>query len=497
MKNIINKLRGKKLGKRGAAIIMALIAMTVLVLLGLSVAVVSMAAMRSNAADATTNDVYYAAEAGVNSAIEQLKYEAATYYNLMFDASHAQYTTLYSGFFTALSTNAQAHFKEPEIEGVTTQTTFTPYNFDTSTDIGEYHISCQADIVDGTSYMVNGTVYIKRVDVGGGPFIWISDDAAIKAGGTLNLESKNSVEVNGGNILVSNLAYVEKKPGVLPYTITGGELYIDPFLQDKIYDLLEYPSYITPTISSPDIVLPPGGSVSFTGMVEPITLVTEDTTEVHFANITVPDGTMYIKGDLKLNNCVVYADMYVDGDVYINNYSDLIGNIYCRGNVYIDNATLGGNITSDGFVDYNNGDLSASILAADGITVHNGTSSGNLFSPGPITIGVADLTGGIVYSKTKLNVGTGTMDAIFFSGWDIEFMGDVTVNGTVIAKNDIYFKVDANKDLIVNYFYDEELVEDIITDPDNSFFFTTPGVGKLDEDIFIDQSVTAVGRIND
>jgi hypothetical protein len=106
------------------------------------------------------------------------------------------------------------------------------------------------------------------------------------------------------------------------------------------------------------------------------------------------------------------------------------------------------------------------------------------------------VTSGIVYSSTKLTIGRGSTTAIFFSGGDIEFTGDVYVNGTVIAKNNIFFKVDANLDLFVDYYYSAATIDEIINDPDNSFFFTVPGVPQLNEDIFAGDSITAVGRVN-
>lgn len=493
MKELLNKVKKKGLDKRGSAIIMALVVMTVLMLLGLGVTVISMTVLKTNTTDASNNDAYYAAEAGVNSAIEQLKYETSAYYNELLNAPSAQFTALYNGFLNAICNNAAQHFIEPHIEGVITQTVFTAVSFDEAQSVCEYAVSCTAYIADGSSYVVNGTLFVKRLNLWPTPFNWINDNAAIKAGGTLDLETKNSVDVTGGNILVSNIVYDPNNSN--PYTIVGGELIIDPFLADKIQDVLEYPSFQTVTISNPDVIIPSDGSINWSGLTAPISVVTADASDMHFSACTIPEGTVYVKGSVHLNNCIVNGDLYVDGDAYINNYTSINGNIYCRGNVFIDNATIDGQIYCDGAVDFNNGMLNSTIYCDTSIVVHNGTSSGNMFSTGPITIENANITDGIVYSKTKLTIGTGDMTAIFFSGGDIEFTGDVNVNGTVIAKNNIFFKNDANKDLYVNYQYSEETVEDIVTNPDNSFFFTIPGELHMGEEIFIDESVTAVGRV--
>ena len=109
---------------RGTAIIMALITMTVLLLLGLAVATLSMGTLKANTADATTNDSYYAAEAGVNNAIDQLKLEVARYYKGMMDAQGTVYNGLYNNFASGIAVNAQTNFSEPAFSGGSTSTTF-------------------------------------------------------------------------------------------------------------------------------------------------------------------------------------------------------------------------------------------------------------------------------------------------------------------------------------------------------------------------------------
>ncbi|MGI5850247.1 MAG: hypothetical protein ACOX8Q_09345 [Christensenellales bacterium] len=480
---------------RGSAIIMALVTMTVLIILGLGVATLSIGTLKANRADAATNTAYYAANAGVNSAIEQLKYETANYYSAMMHAQSAEYWSLYNNFFANISSSAQLHFAEPAIDGVTTVTTFATGGFDTTQNICEFLVSCTATASDGTKYAVNGVLNIKKVDVRTvQQYVWITDNAAVKSGGTLNLESKNSVTVVGGNIIVGNLSYTEKDG--LPYSITGGELIIDPSVGSTINDMLTYPSYSDPVLVD-GIYYSQKETINWSNLPEPpVSIVTAEGVDIKISSCTVPEGTIYIRGNANISNCTVNCDIYCDGNITISNYSSISGNIYCRGNVYLTNTDAGGNIFCDGFVDYNNGTLSASIYSGNGITVHNGITSGNMFSPAEIIIENTDVTDGIIYSSAKLTLGSGNMTAVFFSGSSVEFMGDATVNGTVVAKNDIYFKVDATKDLFVDYYYSEETINNIVYDPKNSFFFTLPSGAKLDEDVILDQAVTAVGRIN-
>lgn len=490
-----NNIYYRVLNTHGSAIIMALVTMTVLVLLGLAVATLSMGTLVSNTADQSTNDSYYAAEAGVNSAIEHLKYEASKYYATMMVAQGATYNDLYNNFFTTINNNAQLNFIDPAITGVTIDTTFTTEDIDTTQDIGEFLISCKAT-ANGTSYAVNGKLYIKRVDVSHSQYIWITDDAAIKAGGTLDLESKNSVTVYGGNLIVANLLYTTKDENVLPYSITDGQLLIVPTIGSTILDLLVYPSYTDPVLTTTSMYITDSSYSINWDVPAPVSITTVPGSDLHFTACTISEGIVYGKGDLHITNCIINSDIYCDGDIIIDNYSSINGNIYCRGNITITNADIGGNIYCDGIVDFNNGSLDASVYAGGPIVVHAGTSSGNLFSPSEITIENANVTNGIVYSSSKLTIGSGVMTSIFFSGDDIEFTSDVSVNGTVIAKNDISFKVDANKDLFVNYYYSETTVDNIVNDPKNRFFFSIPNVAQLDENVFTDQSVTAVGRIN-
>ena len=96
---------------RGSAIIVALITMCVLILLGGAVAILSSGTLNVNTADAQTNDAFYAADSSVNSAIEQIKYEASSYYNEMLAASGEAYISLYNSFFYRRQHQRAAEFR--------------------------------------------------------------------------------------------------------------------------------------------------------------------------------------------------------------------------------------------------------------------------------------------------------------------------------------------------------------------------------------------------
>jgi Tfp pilus assembly protein PilX len=482
---------------KGSAIITALIVMTVLLLLGLAVATVSMSALKTNASDADNNDAYYAAESAVTSAIGQLKYEVSSYYMSMLTAQSPDVLALYNNFFAAINSNTTLHFAEPVFKGITTDTTFSLGTFDSVNNTCEFLISSVATVSGGARYRVDGTLLVKRLDVEDSQYNWITDNAAIKAGGSLNLMTKNSVTVDNGNIIVAQMLYDANNS--LPYTITGGQLIIDPNVGLTIRDVLTYPSFETPVVTSPaTYVTSSGTSYNWANIpAEPLSILTAPNVSLHFSNCTMPAGVIYCKGDISISNCVVNCDIYCDGNVSISNYSSLGGTVYCRGNISVTNASVSGNMYCDGSVGFNNGTLSASIYAEDGISMSGASSSGNLYSPLQISIANSTVTDGIIYSSTKLLLG-GTsqtnMTAALFSGGDIEFTGDTNVAGTMIAKKDIYFKVDANKDLYVNYYYSDETIMNLVSDPNNAFFFTVPGTIRLDEDVFLGQSITAVGR---
>ena len=93
------KVKKAIFNNRGSAMVFALVTMTVLILLGMAIVVLSSGTLNVNTADAQNNNSYYAGEAGVNSAIAHLKYEVMRYYNDMLESNGSAYTALYSGFF--------------------------------------------------------------------------------------------------------------------------------------------------------------------------------------------------------------------------------------------------------------------------------------------------------------------------------------------------------------------------------------------------------------
>lgn len=491
--------RGKKqiLNNKGSAIIIALITMTVLILLGMAIVILSSGTLNVNAADAHNNSAYYAGESSINSAIEHLKYETSDYYADMLGAKGAEYSTLYSGFFTAINNNVDQNFIEPAIDGVSTETTFSLGTYDALQDVSEFLITCTATTADGSAYTVNGSVYIKRVDVSGGSTSnWIIGDAAIKAGGTLSLGKKNGVEIyGGGDIIVAELTH-NRKWGP-PYDFKeGGQLIINENVGQTIEDVLSYPSYTDPVISDVDVYVTQNNyTFNWSNVPDaPVGITTAEGVSLHFANCTVPEGVVHAKGDLHTNNGTFYADFYCDGDVHINNCC-FYGNLYCRGDLHLNNAKMYGEILCDGFFEMNNaGSINKWAASGGGIHFHNASCNGSLYSAGEIDIYQACVNSGIIYSSTKVTAGNMSMTGVIFSAGDIELSKSLSVTGCVIAKEDIYFSTDSNKYLKV--YYSQTTIDGLVYDENNEFFFTSTGEPALNENVFIDQTVTAVGRVN-
>ncbi len=476
---------------------MALVVMTILIVLGLSLATLSMGTLKNNLEDAENNGTYYAAEAGVNSAIEQIKYETSKYYSAMLESSGNAYKALYNDFFNGIKRNSEQYFSEPVIANIITTTTFATGTFDPIESLCEYIVSCKATSPDGSGYIINGKVYIKKVDVVVSElYDWLSGGAAIKSGGTLDLESKNSVNVTGGDVLVADLTYEDKNDN--PYTITDGEVTIDSNVGLTMIDKLSYPSFTDPTMTDIDLhITASNDTIDWDNLGPvPIGVTTDEGIALHFSSCTIPDGIVHVKGDVTITDCVVDADIYCDGNLKIDNTYSFTGDIYCRGNVDIVNSHINSDIYCDGYVDITNTILDSNVYSGTGIAIHNSTSVGNLYSEGEIIMDVSEVSGGIIYSSTKLTIGAGTLTAVLFSGGDIEFLGDVTVYGAVIAIDDIFFKTDSNNDLDVSYNIIATNVDEIIYDPANDFFFWHDIDRVLDEDVFMGQDIDIQGREN-
>ncbi len=485
MKNILNQ--GIK-SKRGSAIIMALLTMTLLVTLGLGVIMISFGSLNTNVTDAANNNAYYAAEAGVNSAIEQLKYEAKRYYNEMLASQGSDYSSLYNNFFTSINSRAQLNFiDEPAIPGMTIETTFTQGAYDTADNTCEFLISCLATAGEGSKYMVNGSLKVKKVDVSAGGS-WSVPDRAITAGGILNLGNTNGINVSGGNVVVGDLA----RKDTWQLGISGGQLVIDANAGSVLSDSKKYTSYSDPVITNPKLHITQNNFTVNTSNCpsSPVTITSDEGINVTFQSCTITSGTIYIKGNVTITNGNYGADIYCDGNFTANNCT-ITGDVFSRGNVFINDASMKGEITCDGSLTLTSGSLLGTVYSGTGISVSNASSTGSLFSPGTITIDSAGVSNGIIYSSTKINYGNSSTSCILFSGGDIVITGGSSVAGSISAMGDIYGLVDKKIWLTLNY--SRSGLESIFSNPNNSFF-TTSSTPVLDQNVILDQKVSAVGR---
>ncbi len=482
-----------KRNRNGSAIIMAMVTMMVLLLLGLAVATVSMGTLRTNVADAVNNDAYYAAESAVASAIEQLKYEVSAYYADMLEASSSECGTLYSAFFEGINQNAKWNFHEPSFNGIITSTTFTTGSYDSEDEVCEFLVSCTAKADNGTRYRVDGALYVKKVDVRTTSAVWLEiDDAALKAGGTIALGSTNGMSISGGNVYTSALTYTRSW---LPYNISGGQLILSPGVAATINDCLTYPSYSDPVMSDIDLYCTANTTVNWSNVpAATVGITTAPGVTLTVTSCTVPAGIIYGRGNTVIKDCNVYSDVYSDGTLSISNQS-LYGDVHCRGNLTISNCTVYGDVYCDGTVTFYSAALKGSIFSSGAIKMNDGSMTGSLLSMSTVTVSSASIVKGIVYSHTKIYCGNMSASAVFFSGGDIEITGSMSLSGAMIAKGNIGFGGESSRWLTISYSHSK--IQDVMSNENNAAMFSiSGGQPKLDEDVFVRQSITAQGRLS-
>jgi cytoskeletal protein CcmA (bactofilin family) len=479
------------LSNRGSSMIMALVTITVLVVLGLCVITITMGNLNANAADAMTNDSYYAAESGVGNALDQLKMEVSRYYNSMLSVQGSAYTNLYTNFASNISANAQTNFKEPAITGGTTKTTFSVAGHDSNGDVYEFLATTTATMADGTKYQVEARLKVKRVDVSAKS--WFVDMGALVVGGTLTVNTSSGIEINNNDAVLGALVHHYD----WDFKVKNGQLIIDPTVKDSINDVLDYPSFSDPVISNPSYYITQSNTYidnSYSKLhTQPALLDTADNVNVFFTDSNViPDGIIRVRGDLTMNNGGnIYSDIYCRN--LIENGRAIYGDIYAHGNVTIQGGDIYGNIYCDGSVTLSSISVHGSVISNGNVTINGATALGNLFASGTINLSHLSASGNVIYSKTKI-VTSSTLSAIVFSGGDIEFVsGSGSVNGVVIAKNNVTL---SNAWPSITYNADD--VAEKLAAIKGTFFDSGGGgsAAALDSSVFQGQSITALGRIN-
>lgn len=474
---------------KGSAMVMALLTMLLLAVLGLAVVTLSYSSMKTNTMDNTNNKAYYAAEAGVHSAIEQVKYEVSSYYNKLLSETGSSYNTDYTNFFSTINSNAASDFVQPVISGFSINTNFSLGTFNSSNNTQPFLITCVSTAGDGTKYQVNGNVTIKRVDVSAATGAWSVGNDAIMAGGTLNLATSNGVTVSGGNVEVA--AITEKNTWQAGIS-GGGQLVINPTVGTSINNPITYPSYTTPTLNNPTLYITQNNYTISTSLTSPI-ITTADGVSVSISNCNITGGgTVYVKGNLTIQSCNCYADVYCDGNLTIKNCT-FYGKAYCRGNLTTTSVDFKGDVRCDGSIDMTNGSFTTTTLSGGGINIHSASSVGSLFSAGNITISNAGLSGGVIYSRTGLSIGNMSATAIFYSGGNVTFTGGGSITGSVIAKNNIASSSDSN--IWTTVTYSQSTIDNIVSKSSNSFFFTS-STPTLNQDVILGQDIIHAGRVS-
>lgn len=489
MKN--NRIKRRKMYSRGSTLIMALVTITILMLLGLAVVSITMSTLKSNTADATTNDSFYAAEAGANNAIDLLKLEVDNYYKKMAAAGSSEYTTLYNNFGAKIAQEAQNNFKDPAITGGYSDTTFTLESIDTSKNIFYYLMTTTSTMEDGTEYKVQSRIGVQRLNLK--TESWYIEklgiDTAILAGNAVDVSTIGGVTVYNGNAQVGSLK--SRQPWY--FGVNNGQTIIDSTTKNLIKDTVNYPSFADPVISNPTYYITANNTnldASKYPLSYPVKVDTAAGVNLNLTNNNdIPDGIIRAKGNLNISSggsiaCDIYCkDLSITGRA-------VTGDIYARGNVVITNGTFSGNIHADGNVTVNGASLQGSITSNGSTTIVGATALGSIYSTGAITLSQLIASGNVVYSKSKINLGGSTVDAVLFSGGDVVITSGCTVNGAVVAKNNLYFSTDSW--MTVNYNPSEILKK--ITAVQDTIWGVDTNTVQLTDQIFTGQSITAIGR---
>lgn len=489
MKKVVDILKSNK----GSSILTVVIVMIVLALLGFAVTTMTMSTLKNNVADTSSNEAYYASESGINSAVEHLKHEVISYYKKMADADSCEYGALYSGFFENIAINAQTEFIEPVINGVQTNTTFYTGSFDADNNVCEYRIQCIATTQDNARYQVNATLSIKKVDIksaSGGELVLV-DNAALISGELFEIPKNAGATINGGDAIVKDYKY---NSNWNPLSINGGNMIIEPNIGEAVKDILNYTSYSDPDMSNPNAVA--NGNISYNwGSIppSPVKIISTPGSEIQVHNCTITSGVIYSQGDLHMNNGTFTVDLYADGDVHINNCT-INGNIYCRGDFLGNNAVINGSVISESSVDWHNGAMNGSVYGETQVYIQDASGIGDVISPGPIEIKRAGITGGLVYSTTKITAGDCNIKALLYCIGDIEINKDMTIQGAIVSKQSVYY---AKKNIWFTINYSPQIIEEIMGDTDYSFFQPKEGESQtLDSSVFVSEDVSIVGKIN-
>jgi len=465
---------------------MAIVTITVLVLLGIAVITVTLGTLRTNRADAATNDAYYAAESGVTNGLDHLRQEVARYYAQMMKAEGAAYTSLFNNFAAGISTGAQASFAEPAFSGGTTKTTFSVAGHDASSDVYEFLVSTVSTMADGTKYKVEGRLKVKRVDVSAKS--WFIDLGALVVGKTMTVNTSSGMTVHNGNAVLGSLVHHVE----WDYKVNNGQTIIDPTVKDMINDVLNYAPFIDPVISNPKYYLT--GNTTMADQTHPwttpVSVDTANGVNVTIANSNIiPDGIIRVRGNL-----TVYSGGNVYSDIYCNNFTDYgrayYGDIYCHGDFKKTGGDIYGNVYCDGDVTLSNISIKGSVICNGNVTINGATALGNIFATGTINLSQLGASGNVIYSKTKI-VTSATISAIVFSGGDIQInSGSGHITGAVIAKGN------CTTSGWPEIHYNASDVASKLAGLKGTFFDPGGGSAALDTSVFKDQSIKATGRIN-
>ena len=431
---------------KGSALLMAVVAIVFLLILGLAVTTLSLGTLITNVADATTNDAYYAAEAGVSSALEHVKHEVSNYYATMIDAvGSSGYGALYDNFFANILINAQAYFGEPVFSGgISTHTTFGLNGSDNAQKT--FTVTSTSTTADGTQYVVRGNVDIVRLDVRP-PSINFSlpENHVIYSGGAYNAPGAWGGLRLSGNITVGDIS---QDPSYYTYYHSNGTFRVRPSGEpNALEDIFDYTvTYHSPSYTQPDVTVSNNGSYS--APKDAIRIIYGNNYSIGGDNLG--GGLIHSTGNLTIGggggghrNVDIYCEgnLTIGGDGVRGTASKRI-RIYCKGNVTLANSVKKADIFCLGNVTIqsgNNGDADdkLNIYCNGNAYLTGGNNCVNVYARGTITAGNVGTPNVFLYSYSNVVFSGGNINGIIFSGGDVTVNSWMGLKGAVFAKNNL------------------------------------------------------------
>jgi hypothetical protein len=363
--------------KKGNALLTAVVTMSVLIIITVCVAALSVTNINLSVKSKQYNNTYYLAEAAVQKGMQQVKDSIANYYKQMQSIPVAQYDTTYmakyNGFFGNVRTDAATAFTEPKFTAPEYSAAGTSTSFSIEDESG-----ASAKIVvqstanyGGVTKTVRGVLNVQKQHVyekTGSTYnptenvLTIGQDMVFNP----NTGCINQFRIHGGNAVVGGYEYQNNTDN-------------KKIVPDSGYKVTEAASTFSTNLTY-QTLLQKRDTRTPTAWVE-----TAAGPDWHHTQIT----PSYIEGlpnlSFSITSCGITGQVYCHGNLNFVS-GDLDGNLFCDGDVTINNVGIKGNIVAAGKVTFNSGTFgddkngwkASSVFAGTDVIVNNGATLTNV-----------------------------------------------------------------------------------------------------------------------